>query len=115
MKNEGSVVVVCRYRVKAGQEAAMEKLLAAHWPTLHRAGLVTDEPAQVYRGLPSKKPGGDPRAQRTYVEVFAWKDERAPEVAHQTPAVMAVWEPMGAACEEMEFPHFEPLELAARA
>lgn len=88
----------------------MEKLLAAHWPTLHRVGLVTDEPARIYRGLPGKRVGEE--ARRTYVEVFTWRDGRAAETAHQLPAVMAIWEPMGAACEHMEFPHFEPLELA---
>lgn len=115
MKNGDGIAVVCRYKVKAGGEAEMERLLAVHWPTLHRAGLVTDEPAQVYRGLPSRKPGGDSGAQRTYVEIFAWRDERAPEIAHQSPSVMAVWEPMGAVCEQMEFPHFERLELARSA
>lgn len=102
---------ICRYRVRPGQEAEMEALLAKHWPTLHRAGLVTDEPAVCYRGLPSGKPDDAHGARGTYVEIFTWKTARSPEAAHQTPEVMAVWEPMGAICEEMDFPTFEIVEF----
>jgi hypothetical protein len=110
MKNEQGVVVICRYVVKAGREPEMERLLAAHWPALHRAGLVTDQPAQVYRQLPSKRTRQP--APPTYVEIFAWRDERGSELAHQTPEIQAIWEPMGAICAEMQFPHFERLVLA---
>jgi hypothetical protein len=101
------LINICRYKVKPGKEAEMERLLAAHWPALHEAGLVTEEKARVYRGLPSKRPGGEHGAERTYVEIMVWKDEKSPALAHQSPTVMAVWEPMGAICEEMEFPNFE--------
>jgi hypothetical protein len=104
-------VTICQYRVKPGKEAEMERLLAAHWPTLHRAGLVTDEPASVYRGLPSEKPGAQHGAASTYIEIMSWKDEKSSDVAHQSPEVMAVWEPMGAICEHMDFPSFQLLEL----
>lgn len=102
---------ICTYKVKPGEEAEMERLLALHWPALRDAGLATDEPSIVYRGLPSPKPGGEHGAERTYVEIFSWKDEKGPGLAHQTPEVMAVWEPMGALCEEMEFPSFQRLQL----
>jgi hypothetical protein len=102
---------VCTYKVKPGKEAEMERLLATHWATLHRAGLVTDEPARVYRGLPSEKPEDRHGAASTYLEMFSWKDRKSPELAHQMPEVMAVWEPMGALCEHMDFPSFEELEL----
>ena len=46
-----------------------------------------------------------------YIEIFSWKSPEAPQVAHQTPEVMAVWEPMGAICEHMDFPSFEVLDL----
>ncbi len=104
-------VNICQYKVKPGQEKEMERLLALHWPTLHKAGLATDEPAVVYRGLPSPKPGGEHGAESTYIEIFSWKTPEAPQTAHQTPEVMAVWEPMGAICEHMEFPEFEVLDL----
>jgi hypothetical protein len=105
------LINICRYKVKPGKEAEMEKLLALHWPALHAAGLATDEPAIVYRGLPSGKPGDEHGAERTYVEILVWKDRNSPRVAHETPEVMAVWEPMGAICESMDFPSFERLEL----
>jgi hypothetical protein len=102
---------ICTYKVKPGKEGEMEHLLSLHWPTLHRAGLVTDEKARIYRGLPSGKPADAHGAERTYVEIMVWRDRDAPAIAHQTPEVMAVWEPMGAICEKMDFPAFEPVEL----
>jgi hypothetical protein len=42
---------------------------------------------------------------------MVWRDQDSPAIAHQTPEVMAVWEPMGAICEQMDFPVFEPIEL----
>ncbi len=111
MATNEPLVNICTYKVKPGREADMEKLLAKHWPALHKAGLVTDEPARVYRGLPSRKPGDEHGAKGTYVEIMTWKDARQPELAHQLPAVMAVWEPMGAICEEMDFPAFELIDL----
>ena len=36
-------VNICQYKVKPGQEKEMERLLALHWPTLHKAGLATDD------------------------------------------------------------------------
>jgi hypothetical protein len=107
MPSSTPLINICRYKVKPGKEAEMERLLAAHWPALHEAGLVTDEPARVYRGLPSDRPGGEHGAERLYLEVMEWKDRTSPGLAHQLPSVMAVWEPMGAICEEMEFPSFE--------
>jgi hypothetical protein len=38
-----------------------------------------------------------------FVERFDWVDRQAPDLAHQHPAVMAMWEPIGALCEEMDF------------
>ncbi len=104
------MTVICHYRVKPGKEAEMESLLARHWPALHAAGLTSDEPAVVYRGLPGDK-GQRHGAPGTYVEVFSWKTEKSVDVAHRSPEVMAVWEPMNAICESMEFPAFERLAL----
>ena len=103
---------ICRFKVKPGKQAEMEALLARHWPALHKAGLVTDRKPQIYRGLPSAKPGGQHGAEGVYIEMFEWRDPSAIDTAHQLPAVMAVWEPMGAICEEMDFPEFECIEQA---
>jgi hypothetical protein len=107
---EGGNWVICTYRVKEGDEGRFVELLERHWPTLHGQGLVTDEPARAFRGK-------DESGKTYFVELFEWKDISAAETAHQTPAVMAVWEPMGALVEArlgrppMEFPHFEQVRL----
>lgn len=101
--------VFCHYRVAAGNEAAFENLLRRHWPTLHRLGLVTEEPAQHFKGDEQE---GEP----LYLEIFDWLDD-ASERAHEHPEVMAIWEPMDQLCEtrggkpNMEFPHLSPLRV----
>lgn len=103
---KGLTTVVCNYRVKKGKEAAFEKLLGKHWPTLKKAGLVQGDPSVIYRG--TDETGGT-----FYVEIFTWKDAKAPTLAHHSQEVMAVWEPMGACMEArggrppMEFPQVQ--------
>jgi hypothetical protein len=48
-------IVICTYRIKKGHEDAFLKVLARHWPTLRRQGLVTTEPSVVYRGVDKSK------------------------------------------------------------
>lgn len=101
--------VICHYRVKRGHEPAFEKLLANHWPTLHRLGLVTESPSQTLKG--EEQDNGEP----IYFEIFDWLDG-AVDRAHEHPEVMAIWEPMDQLCESrggkpnMEFPHVEALD-----
>ena len=59
-------------------------LLSKHYPVLKRLGLVTDEIPIIYRGVEDR--GGGP----VVFEVFTWKDAEAPNIAHQTPDVMAI-------------------------
>lgn len=98
------LVVVCTYRVGIGDEAAFERLLAVHVPTLRRAGLVTDQSAQVLR----RTDGGGP----VYVEVFEWSSADAADRASEVPEVIAIWEPMASLCRTrdglpgLEFPTF---------
>lgn len=96
--------VLCHYRVRPGSEADFLALLEGHWPALHAAGLVTETPARAWCHRP--KDGAT-----SFWELFEWRDAEAPKTAHELPAVMAVWEPMGALCESMEFPHVEPVPL----
>ena len=103
--------VICTYKVKPGKAAAFEDLLRKHWPTLRENGLVTSTPPRIFRGMPSSKPGDRHGAENVYVEIFEWNDAKASGLAHQSPKVMAVWEPMGVLCEDMDFPHFEPINL----
>ena len=111
MTESKPLTVMCTYRVRTGKEDAFLELLQRHWPTLRQNDLATTSPAQVFRGTDSK---GRPY----FVEVFSWLNEKAISLAHETPSLMAVWEPMGALCEEregrpgMEFPHVEPLSMS---
>jgi hypothetical protein len=107
MPNRKPQIVVCTYRVKRGGEAAFRRLLARHWPTLKRLGVVEAAPRLMLRGLA-------PERRSDFVEVFAWKPGGF-QRAHSNPAVLAIWEPMEKLCEARgglpatEFPHFERL------
>jgi quinol monooxygenase YgiN len=55
---------------------------------LKDAGLVTDDPAVIYRAT-------DKQTGTVYfVEIFSWKDASSSDIAHRTPEVQAIWEPM---------------------
>ena len=83
------------YVPKPGKEAELLALVKKHEPALRASGLVTAEPFKIWKAY-------DIRKDRTsYVEFFQWKDGNAPEVAHQTPEVMSVWEPMGPVLEDL--------------
>ena len=103
------VIAMCVYRVKPEGEEEFRGLLKRHWPTLVRLGLATEDPPVVYRGLEEGRP--------FLVEFLTWRDAEAAPAAEQTPEVLALWEPMGALCEErngrpaMEFPDVERLDL----
>ena len=74
-----------------------------HEPALRKVGLVTSEPFRVWKAY-------DIRKQRMqFIEQFVWKDGNASDVAHQTPEVMAVWEPMGPVLEELTICEVEPV------
>ena len=104
-----SVPTLVIYRPKAGKEKEMQPLVEKHWPTLSRLGLVTNEPAKIWRAT-----GKDGKPY--FVEIFSWKDEKSSDVAHQTPEVMAVWEPMGGILENLEIAKIEPVApTSARA
>lgn len=93
---------IVTYVPKAGKEAELLALVKRHEPALRQVGLVTAEPFKVWRAF-------DIRKQRvSFIEQFQWKDGRASDVAHQTPEVMAVWEPMGPVLEELIICEVEP-------
>ncbi len=104
------VTVLCTYRVVPGKEADFEGLLSKHYPALRGADLATENEPRIFRGT-------DGTGGTVFYELFEWRDAEAPNVAHQSPAVMAVWEPMGELCEEregrpkFEFPHVEPVTI----
>jgi hypothetical protein len=104
--------VICHYRVIPGRERKFQQLLRRHWPTLRQLALVTNEPPLIFRGLEDKS---------LLVEIFTWRDAAAFRIAHQHPAVQAIWEPMGALTRPrdgrpaMEFPHFQRVRLPLAA
>jgi len=101
--------VICTYRVIAGKEKEFVRLLKRHWPTLRRLDVTTRDPSVVFRGSEDGRP--------VFVEIFSWKSAAAFKIAHQHPAVLAIWEPMEALTEAregrpaMDFPHVERVDL----
>jgi hypothetical protein len=92
---QAPVTNIVTYVPKKGKEAELLALVKKHEPALRKVGLVTDEPFRVWKAY-------DIRKQREqFVELFVWKDGDASDIAHQTPEVMAVWEPMGPVLEEL--------------
>lgn len=105
MSQEHGYSVICTYYVQRGKEPEFEKLLDSHWPTLRRLGLVTDVPAQVYRGVTE---------QGTYfVEVLTWVRADAAQDAYATDEIRSIWGPMYDMTEDrngrpaIEYPHVE--------
>ena len=79
-----------------------------HGPTLRKAGLVAPTPSRVWRAT-DKRTGRD-----YFVEMFAWKDRRASDLAHRSPEVMAVWGPMEPMLESMDIAVVKPLAGARK-
>jgi hypothetical protein len=89
------VANIVTYVPKPGKEAELLALVQQHEPALRKVGLVTSEPFRVWKAY-------DIRKQREqFIEYFVWKDSKGSDIAHQTPEVMAVWEPMGPVLEEL--------------
>src|SRR6185295_9074869 len=100
---ENPVLTHVTYRPKTGKESELRSLVEKHWPVLNDLGLVTKDAAKVYQAT-------DKRSGQVYfIEIFSWRDQKAPDIAHQTPEVMAVWETMGPVLEGLELAALEPL------
>jgi hypothetical protein len=58
----------------------------------------------------------DKRTRRVYfVEMFEWRDAKASDAAHRTPAVMAVWGPIEPLLEHMDLALVKPVALPSPA
>jgi hypothetical protein len=99
---EGPVANMVTYVPKQGKEAELLELVRRHETALRSVGLVTAEPFKVWRAFDIRK------GRVAFMEYFEWKDGRAPDIAHQTPEVMAVWEPMGPVLEDLTICEVEP-------
>jgi quinol monooxygenase YgiN len=97
------VTNIVTYVPKKGKEEELLALVKKHEPALRQVGLASPEPFRLWKAF-------DIRKQRVaIIEYFQWKDGNAANVAHQTPEVMAVWEPMGPVLEELTICHVEPI------
>jgi hypothetical protein len=92
---EAPVTNIVTYVPKKGKEAELLALVKKHEPALRKVGLVTSEPFRVWKAYDIRK------KREQFIEYFVWKDGKSSDVAHQTPEVMAVWEPMGPVLEEL--------------
>ena len=84
--------VMVTYRVKAGQEAALRKVLVRHWSTVRRLNLVRRSPHLVVR----RKDGGTV----IMIELFTWRSASTPDYA---PAeVEKLWDEMNRLVESRD-------------
>lgn len=88
---------------RKGREAELLALLRKHEPALRSVDLVTSEPFRLWRAYDIRK------ERQQFIEQFVWKDASSSDVAHQTPEVMSVWEPMGPLLEDMTICEVERL------
>ena len=95
------------YRPKAGHADQLLTLLKKHAPVLREVGLLGSKPIELYRASDLSR-GGPPTAPY-FIEIFQWKDQAASGIAHETPAVMNVWETMGPHIETMTLTDLEPI------
>jgi quinol monooxygenase YgiN len=97
------VANIVTYVPKPGKESELLALVQRHEPALRKVGLVTSEPFRLWKAYDIRK------KREQFIEYFEWKDAKASDVAHQTPEVMAVWEPMGPVLEELTICEVEML------
>jgi quinol monooxygenase YgiN len=105
----GQISIAC-YKPKPGKEADLLQVVKEHVPILRQEQLATDRVAHAMKA----KDG-------TIVEVFEWTSVDAISAAHKNPAVLAMWDRFGAACEIVKladvpeskdmFASFEPIEI----
>jgi hypothetical protein len=94
------------YRPKKGKTEELLDLVMKHGPALETTGLIVDGPPAVFRAT-NKRTG-----EVFFVETFSWRDEEAPNLAHQMPEVMAVWEPMTPILDNLELAVIEQISAA---
>ena len=106
MSKPGPVITLCIYRPKKGKFKELQALVEKHGPTLQKTGLLTDEPVRTWTAIDKRGHGDN---EPYFVELFSWRDAEASGIAHQTPEIMAIWEPMGPLLEELKLTTLEQL------
>ncbi len=107
-KHEGSIIVICTYRPKPGNETELLEIVKEHVPILRNLGLATDRAVHIMKA-----------SDGSIVEVFEWVSQKAIDDAHHNPVVLEMWKKFEAACtyesisnlEESKHPfsEFKPL------
>jgi quinol monooxygenase YgiN len=103
----GPVTTLVIYKPKKGKFKELQALVEKHGPTLAKTGLLSDEPVRVWVATDKR---GHGEQEPYFVELMAWRDDEASNIAHQTPEIMAIWEPMGPLLEELKLTKLEPFE-----
>ncbi|HEY6907983.1 MAG TPA: hypothetical protein VI356_01330 [Myxococcales bacterium] len=103
MPKSAPVLTLVTYRPRNGKESELLALVQKHWPALQKVGLVTAEPARVWKATDKRK------GTVAFVELFSWRDGDASAIAHRTPEVMEVWNPMRAVLDDMTIEQLEPV------
>jgi hypothetical protein len=93
------------YRPKPGKEDELLALIKKHGPALQATGLITGGMPVVYKAHNIRT------NQDFFVEMFSWRDEKASGLAHQTPEIMAVWEPMTPILDGLEISVIDAVPL----
>jgi quinol monooxygenase YgiN len=99
------VTVLVTYKPKPGKEQELEELVRRHGPMMRATGLLGPDGVRSWRAT-SKRGHGEGVY---FVELMQWRDGEASGIAHQTPEVMSVWEPMEALLEELIIAPLEAL------
>ena len=102
-------IVTAVYRPHPGKEDTLAALIEKHYPLLRAEGLATERAPVVMRS----------QTDGTFIEVFEWINGGAAGVAHENPAVSALWEAMAEVADFLtladlpeaatRFPHFRPV------
>jgi len=80
-----SETVIATYQAKPGKEDELFKAMGKHWATIHRLGMVLDQPHLVLRGK-------DDSGKTYFIEILTWDDAETPD--HAPAEVHTIWKEM---------------------
>jgi len=100
---QAPVTNIVIYIPKEGKEAELLALIRKHEPALRSVDLVTSDPFRLWKAHDVRK------NRDQFIEQFVWKTGDSSDIAHQTPEVMAVWEPMESVLEDLMIFEAEPI------
>ncbi|MEH7505092.1 antibiotic biosynthesis monooxygenase [Neobacillus drentensis] len=103
-----SLIFMALYRPKPGKSEELLEVLKVHIPTLREEELITNRELLTLQAEDG-----------TIIEIAEWRSTEAIERAHQSAAVMAVWDKIGSLAQltslstlteaQERFPNFKPL------